>query len=172
MLNLWRYQLLPGEAGETDDFLPLPQLEEAAAVVPPGDLVREMVIVELAPPEAEYRRRYELMESGLLPVDEMPDCAIRFAAFAPGVTCVLVGGTQIEHLRDNVAAVERGPLPAATQAMLVRFDGSLHIKSDFSADSEELLPMLEQSSPRLRDHWVGSYIASALTGGDARNTCG
>jgi aryl-alcohol dehydrogenase-like predicted oxidoreductase len=73
---------------------------------------------ELAPPEAEYRRRYELMESGLLPVDEMPDCAIRFAAFAPGVTCVLVGGTQIEHLRDNVAAVERGPLPAATLAQI------------------------------------------------------
>jgi VWFA-related protein len=46
----------------------------------------------------------------------------------------------LDHLRGFL---ER-PLPAATQAMLVRFDGSLHIKSDFSADSEELLPMLEQ----------------------------
>lgn len=74
---------------------------------------------DLAPPEAELHRRYQAMAS-LLPVaEEMADTALRFAAYAPGVTCVLVGGTRIDHLARNVAAVERGPL---ADSMLARID--------------------------------------------------
>jgi len=73
---------------------------------------------ERAAPEAELHRRYQAMAS-LLPVaEEMADTALRFAAYAPGVTCVLVGGTSIEHLAGNVAAVERGPLDDSTLARI------------------------------------------------------
>lgn len=74
---------------------------------------------DLAPPEAELHRRYQAMAS-LLPVaEEMADTALRFAAFAPGVTCVLVGGTSIDHIKSNAAAVERGPL---ADSILARID--------------------------------------------------
>jgi len=70
------------------------------------------------PPLAEYRRRFEAMVDGLPAAQEMADMALRFAAFAPGVTCVLVGGTRIEHLRANISAIDAGPLdPATLQAI-------------------------------------------------------
>ena len=70
------------------------------------------------PPEAEYRRRYQAMAASLPEASEMAGIALRFAVFAPGVTCVLVGGTRIDHLQDNIAAVERGPLPASILARI------------------------------------------------------
>jgi aryl-alcohol dehydrogenase-like predicted oxidoreductase len=39
--------------------------------------------------------------------------ALRFAAFAPGVSSVIVGTRRLDHLRKNVAALEDGPLEAA-----------------------------------------------------------
>ena len=36
---------------------------------------------------------------------------LRFAAFAPGVDCVIVGGTNVANVDRNVTAVHRGPLP-------------------------------------------------------------
>lgn len=71
-----------------------------------------------APPEAEYRRRYAAMVDQLPAAQEMADLALRFAAFAPGVTCVLVGGTRIEHLQANIDAIDAGPLdPGTLQAI-------------------------------------------------------
>lgn len=43
-----------------------------------------------------------------LPWDEV---ALRFAAFAPGVTTIISGTANLEHLRHNVEIVNRGPLP-------------------------------------------------------------
>jgi len=74
---------------------------------------------DLAPPEAELHRRYQAMAAFLPPPEEMADTVLRFAAYASGVTCVLVGGTRIDHLRSNIAAVERGPL---SDSMLARID--------------------------------------------------
>jgi aryl-alcohol dehydrogenase-like predicted oxidoreductase len=37
--------------------------------------------------------------------------ALRYAAFAPGVSSVIVGTGSLSHLRENLALVERGPLP-------------------------------------------------------------
>jgi len=45
-----------------------------------------------------------------LPWDEL---ALRFAAFAPGVACCIVGTSQLAHLRRNVELLGRGPLPPA-----------------------------------------------------------
>ena len=38
--------------------------------------------------------------------------ALRFAAFAPGVACAVVGTTSLDHLRAAARHVEAGPLPA------------------------------------------------------------
>jgi aryl-alcohol dehydrogenase-like predicted oxidoreductase len=40
------------------------------------------------------------------------DTALRFTAFADGVTSCIVGGKNIEHLRSNMASIARGPLPS------------------------------------------------------------
>jgi aryl-alcohol dehydrogenase-like predicted oxidoreductase len=45
---------------------------------------------------------------------EWPELALRFAAYAPGVTSTLVGTTRPEHLRAAAAAHARGPLDDAT----------------------------------------------------------
>ncbi len=88
-------------------------------------------VPDLAPPEAELHRRYQAMAAFLPPPEEMADTLLRFAAYAPGVTCVLVGGTRIDHLRSNIAAVERGPLP---DSMLARIDKAW-LRSGTSWDS-------------------------------------
>lgn len=59
----------------------------------------------------EYRRRLELMG---LPIDE--DLAARFVAHAPEVDVALVGTSKLENLRQVVAAVAKGPLPAAVDS--------------------------------------------------------
>ncbi len=44
------------------------------------------------------------------------ELALRFSAFAPGVTTVICGTSNPEHLRRNVALVQRGALPQADAA--------------------------------------------------------
>jgi len=65
-----------------------------------------------APDAAEYTRRFRVRD-----LDEIRDglewaeLAIRFAAFASGVTCAVVGTSSLAHLEAAAAAVARGPLP-------------------------------------------------------------
>ena len=47
-----------------------------------------------------------------------PALFTRFAAFAPGVSAVLVGTASLAHLRDAAGAVEQGPLDPARLASL------------------------------------------------------
>jgi aryl-alcohol dehydrogenase-like predicted oxidoreductase len=78
------------------------------ASVPPGD-----------PVHGEYWRRFAPLrtEMGLEPGD-WEALALRFAAYAPGVDCVIVGGKSPRHLERNAAAVAAGPLePAQQQAI-------------------------------------------------------
>ena len=68
----------------------------------------------------EYRRRLEVMG---LQVDE--DLAARFVAHAPEVDVALVGTTRLEHLRQVMEAVARGPLPAEVEsAVRAAFHGN------------------------------------------------
>ncbi len=67
-----------------------------------------------APDSAEYHRRFhaaardlEAARAGL----DWAELAIRFAAFAPGVTTALVGTSRLAHLARAAASVSRGPLP-------------------------------------------------------------
>ena len=67
-----------------------------------------------------YWDRLRAME---LAIGEDPvDTALRFSAFAPGVSVVIAGTGRIEHLRKNIAAVERGPLqPSLVGRILASF---------------------------------------------------
>jgi aryl-alcohol dehydrogenase-like predicted oxidoreductase len=53
-----------------------------------------------------------MRELGLEPSDgDWAGTAIRFSAYAPGVSTAIVGTASPEHLQSAAAAVERGPLP-------------------------------------------------------------
>jgi len=59
----------------------------------------------------EYRRRFEtLCREWSVAASDWDAVALRFAAFAPGVDCVIVGGTDIRHVDRNVEAVACGSL--------------------------------------------------------------
>lgn len=63
-----------------------------------------------------YRHRFAVVRSMLdfAPAD-WDACALRFAAYARGVDCVIVGGTDVVHVDRNVAAVQAGPLEVASE---------------------------------------------------------
>jgi aryl-alcohol dehydrogenase-like predicted oxidoreductase len=61
-----------------------------------------------------------------LAIDPTPlawdELALRFSAFAPGVTCALVGTTSLDHLRAAARHVEAGPLePRVAEALRARY---------------------------------------------------
>jgi aryl-alcohol dehydrogenase-like predicted oxidoreductase len=58
----------------------------------------------------------EALRGGL----DWSELALRFATFAPGVSTAIVGSTSVNHLRSNVLAAERGPLPEDQQAEIRR----------------------------------------------------
>lgn len=62
----------------------------------------------------------DLMESlGLRGVcDTLSEAAYRFSAYETGMDCVLSGTSSAAHLKENLEAVQRGPLPADTLARL------------------------------------------------------
>ena len=67
-------------------------------------------------PHGDYAETYWLRAQTLaydaagLPWDEL---ALRFAAFAPGVSSAIVGTASIDNLKRNARLAEAGPLPAA-----------------------------------------------------------
>jgi len=75
------------------------------AAAPPADEVH-----------AEYWRRFRQLQPafGFEPGD-WEALALRYVAGAPGLDCVIVGGTDPRHLERNAAAVAAGPLEPATR---------------------------------------------------------
>jgi aryl-alcohol dehydrogenase-like predicted oxidoreductase len=51
--------------------------------------------------------------------DDSIETALRFAAFAPGVSVVIAGTARLEHLRKNIAAVAKGPLQTSLVGQIV-----------------------------------------------------
>lgn len=73
-----------------------------------------------APPAndaAIYFGRFQKLklDAGGLP---WPELALRFAAFAPGVSSAIAGCRAVPHLEQNLRAIEAGPLPALQLASL------------------------------------------------------
>jgi aryl-alcohol dehydrogenase-like predicted oxidoreductase len=77
------------------------------------------------PAHAEYWRRFALLRGEFdcsATDDEWEALALRFAAYAPGVDCVIVGSTDPRHLERNKAVVATGPLePGQRDAILAAF---------------------------------------------------
>jgi L-galactose dehydrogenase len=46
--------------------------------------------------------------------DTLSEAAYRFCAYEPGMDCVLSGTSSLEHLKANIKAIQRGPLPQET----------------------------------------------------------
>ncbi|MFA6470057.1 MAG: aldo/keto reductase [Bacteroidota bacterium] len=42
------------------------------------------------------------------------DVALRFTAFMPGISCSIVGTTNLDHMKKNISIVNKGPLPDET----------------------------------------------------------
>jgi aryl-alcohol dehydrogenase-like predicted oxidoreductase len=53
------------------------------------------------------------------------DAAYRFCRHEPGIDIVLTGTGNVEHLKENVASITRGPLPAKMQARLEDLFGNV-----------------------------------------------
>jgi len=53
------------------------------------------------------------------------DAAYRFCRHEPGIDVVLTGTGRIEHLKENVASINRGPLPAKMLAKLEELFGQV-----------------------------------------------
>ncbi|HSO32599.1 MAG TPA: aldo/keto reductase [Labilithrix sp.] len=68
--------------------------------------------LEAAPDAPDLRTYWERARA--LAIDpsplSWPELCVRFAAFADGVSCALVGTSSVTHLREAVRATERGPL--------------------------------------------------------------
>lgn len=68
-----------------------------------------------------------LMESlGLSGVSQsLSEAAYRFSAYEPGLDCVLSGTSSADHLRENLKAVQQGPLPPTVVTRLAELFGQV-----------------------------------------------
>lgn len=65
-------------------------------------------------PAGEYCEEYwvRLQAMGLDPRGlDWPELALRFAGFQEGVSSIIVGTTKLDHLKDNLRMIQKGPLP-------------------------------------------------------------
>lgn len=69
--------------------------------------------------EADYRRAQKVETALRDSEGSMAQAAIRFALMNPGVSGVLVGFGQLDHIDEAVAAVDMGPLPDSAMQKLV-----------------------------------------------------
>lgn len=68
--------------------------------------------------EPVYAARFREMAAEAGPVGDWADVALRFAAFAPGVSACLVGTRRAEALEAAVRSAARGPLPGELRQSL------------------------------------------------------
>jgi aryl-alcohol dehydrogenase-like predicted oxidoreductase len=66
-------------------------------------------------PQGDYAETYWLrwQEMGLSSDLPMPELAVRFSAFAPGVSTAIVGSRQLDHIAELKQQVDKGPLEAS-----------------------------------------------------------
>jgi aryl-alcohol dehydrogenase-like predicted oxidoreductase len=64
-------------------------------------------------PYGNYAETYWLRwkEMNLPEIDDWQDTFIRFSAYTDGVDSAIVGSTNLEHLKQNIRSIEKGPLP-------------------------------------------------------------
>jgi aryl-alcohol dehydrogenase-like predicted oxidoreductase len=75
------------------------------------------------PPVGHYSEEYwhRLKKMNLeIPVTDMQDIAIRFSAFVPGVSTCIIGSSNLEHIKESILSVEKGPLDTEMKDYLER----------------------------------------------------
>jgi aryl-alcohol dehydrogenase-like predicted oxidoreductase len=70
--------------------------------------------------EAAYAERMAVLGDALPGEADWPVTSLRFAAYAPGVDCCLLGTRRLEHLDAALAALALGPLPDDTVLAVTR----------------------------------------------------
>lgn len=76
---------------------------------------------------AQYWPRWQALRLQPADVEERPwmEAAVRFAAYATGATCALVGSSSLSHMRAHADALARGPFSPETVAQLeTHFDAT------------------------------------------------
>lgn len=65
-------------------------------------------------PHGNYCEKYwkRMKAMGMDFGSEWLDVALRFSAFTPGISCSIVGTTNLDHIKTNISIVEKGPLSA------------------------------------------------------------
>lgn len=71
-----------------------------------------------SPRRAQYKALYAYLDELQMPVAEL---AIRFVISNPDISCTLMGARSAKEVEQNVAAVEKGPLPADVLQRLNEF---------------------------------------------------
>jgi aryl-alcohol dehydrogenase-like predicted oxidoreductase len=84
-------------------------------------------LVEMGEVDPVLATEPDLMDSlGLRGIcDSLSEAAYRFAAFEPGLDCVLIGTGSASHLQQNLQAILKGPLPASALARLEQLFGKI-----------------------------------------------
>ncbi len=67
--------------------------------------------------DADYWQRMQAMQLRT-PADGWLDLAVRWSAFAPGVSSAIIGTSRPDHLAEAIAAAERGDLSADLRAQI------------------------------------------------------
>jgi aryl-alcohol dehydrogenase-like predicted oxidoreductase len=124
VLTAYNYNLLWREAEH--DLLPAAREQRMGIVIgaplQQGALARRydsellMSARWLAPARrAQFMELYAFLDEIAIP---LPELALRFVLSNPDVSCVLAGARSATEVESNVAAVEKGPLPADVLARL------------------------------------------------------
>jgi aryl-alcohol dehydrogenase-like predicted oxidoreductase len=67
----------------------------------------------------EYWQRLKKMDLKI-PATDLADVAIRFSAFTPGVSTCIVGTSNLNHIKESIIAVDKGPLDTEMKEYLER----------------------------------------------------
>ena len=96
-------------------------VERGIGVLAKRPLANAAWVFEEAPEAQDVRIYWDRMQAMAVDPSPLawPELAVRFAAFAGGVSAALVGTSSAAHLSDAVAAVGRGALD---EALLARLD--------------------------------------------------
>jgi aryl-alcohol dehydrogenase-like predicted oxidoreductase len=143
-LTAFNYSLLWREAAI--DILPSAKAQDVGVVI--GSPLQQGALARryddavangaawLSPPRrAQYKALYSLLDDTGL---SLPEMGLRFVLSNPDVSCTLTGARSVEEVEQNVAAAEKGPLPADILARLDEIAATVPFRP---TDEPTILPL-------------------------------
>jgi aryl-alcohol dehydrogenase-like predicted oxidoreductase len=115
---LWReaeIEVLPAAVEQGMGIIVGSPLQQGALARRYDDQIRDGAPWLSSPRRAQFRALYDLLDETGLPITEM---AIRFVISNPNISTTLMGARSPQEVEQNVASVEKGPLPADILARL------------------------------------------------------